>query len=908
MGLLSFLTSRRNAGGADRSREATSSTNHQPYHTTVAAHPPVRGTRAVYGNGPVSLENLQRQAARKRPSQPQLSTGIVKPFFLGVVDERPSSAPGDEADVWRSRSPGAIPRFPVLETYHSNVSRGRSLVRKDRGKHSLTPSIATSNRTALATLSGVDSATGAGSSRRAVRHVDLLDAQGEIKPADFKSRVRAAGARDYGEDVADRNLGENGVDLATPAVQRFYASLEQTATKTPYERRATMITLPTLRRAEATMLNIARADEQDQSFKPYKRRSLHGLRSGAEMEEQRNTSRRTESASQRTRSLDARTLLTLPKSTSKQKPSPERNLRHALGSIDANSMARSSTPKGKERSMSPAHHAPGSTPRGWITAERRHPDRSRASQRHQRWDELLSVQAFESSGQSSRAASPPAVPRYRPMSAMGITSDNGKAPATPSNTSTPRRRQRREGGYLDERAYTPVAAAHREMRIYDSQLLYAGLSYEPRGRDEPGEQQTAMSLMMRGNSSDNGGSLSDCAPAPSVSTCRRKASRSRSRPKRGSHAQWKSPWISLAAPEAGGPSEPSAGPSSHHGRNRSWSCLAAPERGGASISDFVGYVPPRNSSLRHWSISSLTPTTELSDGCSTSTYLFASPQSNHTANTSLDMPLSVKQPPSSGVELKSLSAAGSTAAHMLPGSALYVPSLEDDAFTETTLGSRNGSRTGFFDVSHAAGKADSLDLEAHECDCADGSNSAAESDSDVDSFVEKRRVKVKDDEALLFKEEGYGKAGTNLPGLFDPEPESKPCLMCSLLHCAAIDPPLLVDGPAMPLPCGHKEGITQRDRLRALGYEYDTEESASEPDEPPEPESRQQGRGRGRSVTEKPTVGSPSPQQLRDSSLKAASRQAQEAKHSHGRRLKRSRGVIEPVLEGCEGHDGNVVF
>ncbi|EGS21431.1 uncharacterized protein CTHT_0032890 [Thermochaetoides thermophila DSM 1495] len=38
------------------------------------------------------------------------------------------------------------------------------------------------------------------------RYKDILDAQGEIRPLDFKERLRASGARDYGEDVADRNL------------------------------------------------------------------------------------------------------------------------------------------------------------------------------------------------------------------------------------------------------------------------------------------------------------------------------------------------------------------------------------------------------------------------------------------------------------------------------------------------------------------------------------------------------------------------------------------------------------------------------------------------------------------------------------------------------------------------------
>ncbi|OHE93325.1 hypothetical protein CORC01_11393 [Colletotrichum orchidophilum] len=54
--------------------------------------------------------------------------------------------------------------------------------------------------------------------------IDLLDAQSEIKPSGFQSRVKASGARDYGEDVADRNIGVNGVDLQSDKVQAFYAT------------------------------------------------------------------------------------------------------------------------------------------------------------------------------------------------------------------------------------------------------------------------------------------------------------------------------------------------------------------------------------------------------------------------------------------------------------------------------------------------------------------------------------------------------------------------------------------------------------------------------------------------------------------------------------------------------------
>lgn len=57
--------------------------------------------------------------------------------------------------------------------------------------------------------------------------IDILDAQSEIRQLGFHSRLRAAGARDYGEDVADRNVGENGVDLSSPQVRAFYASVNR---------------------------------------------------------------------------------------------------------------------------------------------------------------------------------------------------------------------------------------------------------------------------------------------------------------------------------------------------------------------------------------------------------------------------------------------------------------------------------------------------------------------------------------------------------------------------------------------------------------------------------------------------------------------------------------------------------
>lgn len=59
---------------------------------------------------------------------------------------------------------------------------------------------------------------GSRSSLGSIKSKDILDAQEEIRPTDFRSRVHATGSRDYGEDVADRNITRhrNGSLSPTP--------------------------------------------------------------------------------------------------------------------------------------------------------------------------------------------------------------------------------------------------------------------------------------------------------------------------------------------------------------------------------------------------------------------------------------------------------------------------------------------------------------------------------------------------------------------------------------------------------------------------------------------------------------------------------------------------------------------
>lgn len=237
MGFFSFLTRNRSSDKNQNQNQIKG----QSYKSTVASIPPIQGrllprrikdathtipyagTYPVAGNGPNVLDQLQ-QAARKR-SQAQLS----------VIDhdiDLDPAAPPPMVPRFRSFSPGRPTTAPNQAHANSLSSRPRSVARSIRSTNSAwsvpektraavvrtverpppVPSIPSHHRRE----SSIDSFQDGN------RFVDVLDAQGEIRPSNFRSRVAATGAREYGEDVAERNIGENGLNLNSPAVKAFY--------------------------------------------------------------------------------------------------------------------------------------------------------------------------------------------------------------------------------------------------------------------------------------------------------------------------------------------------------------------------------------------------------------------------------------------------------------------------------------------------------------------------------------------------------------------------------------------------------------------------------------------------------------------------------------------------------------
>ncbi|KAF9781074.1 hypothetical protein IL306_014114 [Fusarium sp. DS 682] len=210
MGFFSSLFARKNGNRA--------SLKGQAYNSTVASVPPIQGTYPVAGNGPNVLDQLQR-AARKR-SQAQLSTVSqdidadpaapppMVPRFRGLSPSRPTTAP-NQANSLSSRP------LSLSRSIRSSNSAWSVPERPTRGRERPppVPSIPTHHRRESSTDSAHDKRNS---------FIDILDAQGEIKLSNFRSRVAASGAREYGEDVAERNIGENGVNLNSAAAKAFY--------------------------------------------------------------------------------------------------------------------------------------------------------------------------------------------------------------------------------------------------------------------------------------------------------------------------------------------------------------------------------------------------------------------------------------------------------------------------------------------------------------------------------------------------------------------------------------------------------------------------------------------------------------------------------------------------------------
>ncbi|KAK4217857.1 hypothetical protein QBC37DRAFT_259734, partial [Rhypophila decipiens] len=231
MGFFSFLSRKSHR---EKSGNPLKSQN---YKSTSLGALPVHGPYPAAGNGPSVLESLTRPRPETGRTQTSLATDGEEPApapapavprFREELVERPSTAPNGNGS-----SPG-----PSWNNYSNKLKKGpsrgappvsfrmfkRTSVAQDSRPGSRGTDKASSASQQQATPSHAGSRSRASSlrSENGRGFKDVLDAQSEIRPADFRTRVKAAGARDYGEDVADRNLALNGFNLEAPQVQASY--------------------------------------------------------------------------------------------------------------------------------------------------------------------------------------------------------------------------------------------------------------------------------------------------------------------------------------------------------------------------------------------------------------------------------------------------------------------------------------------------------------------------------------------------------------------------------------------------------------------------------------------------------------------------------------------------------------
>ncbi|RFU77079.1 hypothetical protein TARUN_5163 [Trichoderma arundinaceum] len=146
---------------------------------------------------------------------PDPSQRLIKPRLVGISDGRPQTNPKDSEGVspqLQFKATGRNPKESIAGLTISKIQKNgdgeRPKSRNDVDRLTpLTPNFPPQRR-------------------RSSAFVDILDAQGEFKPYDFRSRIQASGTRDYGEDVADRNMVES---LPSPRTRAFHYPLASPA-------------------------------------------------------------------------------------------------------------------------------------------------------------------------------------------------------------------------------------------------------------------------------------------------------------------------------------------------------------------------------------------------------------------------------------------------------------------------------------------------------------------------------------------------------------------------------------------------------------------------------------------------------------------------------------------------------
>ncbi|KAL2267596.1 hypothetical protein VTJ83DRAFT_4873 [Remersonia thermophila] len=240
MGLFSFLIKNR-----IKDKETPRA---PPYVPRLSPKVRVRGGPTLASRPPDHDPDADQESLHEEPevasSQLSLPTVSEEEEVEEGEDQTPAPAP-DPAPAPAPAPAPCIPRVPAEEVAATSpadprpvpkrsssssgfrIARSMSVASASRSRPESRASVVSSSNTA-ATATSTQRCSPGLSQVSSLRidgkpsFKDILDAQSEIRPANFRARVRASGARDYGEDVAERNLGENSFDLGSEHVRAFY--------------------------------------------------------------------------------------------------------------------------------------------------------------------------------------------------------------------------------------------------------------------------------------------------------------------------------------------------------------------------------------------------------------------------------------------------------------------------------------------------------------------------------------------------------------------------------------------------------------------------------------------------------------------------------------------------------------
>lgn len=500
------------------------------------------------------------------------------PYLLGM------SGPGSNNDDYGrdSLTLDEAPPVPPIAAQYKSPLPAVSLKPKSKGPASINGSV----------MSG---RSGGGK----VGYVDLLDAQGQLRPADFKTRLQAAGARDYGEDVAERNMGVNGVDLESPAVLAFYALTGGG---------------PLAFKSDGSAVDVHGNKYRPGQIPENLQTEVQG-KGKDELSDMANKRIRTPKFPLRTTSLQ---------------PSEPSVPASAAGDLAVHGSQKSSKHEDfssnakRRRSM---HGAPPSS-------------LSQQKLRPLSMNPVLPSPRFD-------AASTPEVPLIRPTTA-DPSQGEGSYPSL-WRDSTQAMKMKKKPAQLDKDDRTqslslrdaPLPAPVAALKSQEEPMLetHATRSLSNSSRKSRKSAGKSSDFSQFDFGVDSNGDPINSAPSSRCSSRQEAASDAQLNARPTSQRSWQSSQLTQSAQVSQTTQEPTVSRSrtpntgSSHPRNRSVGGSSL--RGRTQLDDISEHIPKRRSSWRNESLSSMAPSTTMT-ACSPQTSLDR-PQSHHTADTSLDL-------------------------------------------------------------------------------------------------------------------------------------------------------------------------------------------------------------------------------------------------------------------------------